>query len=79
MSDIIDHLDTLAEQIALHAIGDNVDLKTKIESFKALANFQFNKNNPKKNPKEDDENADSFASFRERVASATDSGESNPD
>lgn len=69
--DMMDHLEELAEQIALYAKGDDVEYKLKLDSFKALANYQFNKNNPRKNPKTDEEEEDNFHDFRNRVEAAS--------
>lgn len=70
MSSIEDKLEVIAQKIASQVEGENVVFKDRLDAFKALTAYQFNKNKPKK-PDADSEE-DTFNAYRERVAASAD-------
>lgn len=74
---IEDELEKLAEKIATYANGENVIFKDRLDSFKALTAYHFNKNNAKKKPEEGEVQGETFDGFRERVAATAGGGGSH--
>lgn len=71
-------LEIIADKIAQYAKGEDVIFKDRLDSFRALSSYYFNKG---KKPSKDDpeEQGDNFDDFRQRVSSATSgNGEDNP-
>lgn len=71
MSDMEDKLEAIAEKIAVHANMENVLFKDRLDAFKALTSYQFNKHKPKKTDPDTPEE-ETFNGFRNKVAASAD-------